>query len=316
MTIEEGARNAVTVCMGVRRGERVTVLTDKPRNQIARAIFNVSEEIGSDPIMIELSPYRWDGKELPLHVAKAMVSSDVIFAPTERSISHTKARLAATKAGARIASMPGIRTTEMKGPMTADFEEIAANIRRIYEAIRRKKKISVQGKAGTDITMNVDGRMWITEDTGLAREKGAFTNLPAGRIFAPVVEKSASGELVVDGAIDNQKLRTPMRMEIKKGQVVSFEGGKEREYLEEIFERGGKKARLIGGFGMGMNPKARIVGHPLQDEIALGTAHFYIGENFSFGGKIRAPVRVSALIKAATVKIGEITIIEEGEFVF
>ena len=316
MTIEEGARNAVTVCMGVMRGERVTVLTDKPRNQIARALFNVSEEIGANPIIIELSPYRWEGKELPLHVAKAMISSDVIFAPTEHSISHTKARLAATKAGARVASMPGIRSSEMKGPMTADFEEIAANIRKIYESVRRKKKIVVQGKSGTEITMNVDGRLWITEDTGLAREKGSFTNLPAGRIFAPIVEKSANGVLVVDGTIDNQKLRTPLRMEVKKGQIVSFEGGKEREYLEEMFEKGGKKSRYLGGFGIGMNPKSKVVGHPLQDEITLGTAHFYIGENFSFGGKIRASVRVSALIKAATVKIGEITIIEEGEFVF
>ncbi len=316
MTIEEGARNAVTVCMGVRRGERVTILSDKPRNQVARAIFNVSEEIGADPIIVELSPYRWDGKELPLHVAKAMVSSDVIFAPTEHSISHTKARLAATKAGARVASMPGIRSSEMKGPMTADFEEIAANIRRIYEAIRRKKKIIVKGSSGTDITMQVDGRMWITEDHGIAREKGAFTNLPTGNLFAPIVERSANGNIVVDGTLDNQKLRTPLRLEVKKGQIVSFEGGKEREYMEEKFQEGGKRARYIGGFGMGMNPKAKVVGHPLQDEISLGTAHFYIGENFSFGGKIRSPVRMSALIKKATVKIGEITILEEGELVF
>jgi leucyl aminopeptidase (aminopeptidase T) len=316
MSIEEGARNAVTVCMGVRRGERVTVLMDRPRNSIARAIFNVSEQIGADPIIIELSPYRWEGKELPLHVAKAMISSDVIFAPTEKSISHTKARLAATKAGARVASMPGIRNSEMNGPMTADFEEIAANVRRIYEAIRRKKKIVVTSKAGTDITMNVDGRMWITEDTGLAREKGSFTNLPAGRLLAPIIERSAYGIIVVDGTLDNQRVRGHLKMEVNKGQVVSLEGGKEKEYLEEVFERGGKRSRYIGGFGIGMNPKAKVVGHPLQDEIALGTAHFYIGENVSFGGRIRAPVRVSALIKNVTVKIGEITIIEEGEFVF
>ncbi len=302
--------------MGVRRGERVSIISDKPRNQVARALFNASEEVGADPILMEMSPFRWNGKELPIPVAKAMMSSDVVFAPTEHSISHTKARLMATKAGVRIASMPGIRKREMLGPMTADFEEIAANIRRIFEAIRRKKKISVSGRGGTEISMNVDGRMWITEDTGLAREKGAFTNLPAGGLFAPVIEKSSTGIIVVDGALDNKTLRTPLKIEVKKGQVVNYEGGKETEYLDEKFIEGGKRSRYIGGFGIGMNPKAKIVGHPLQDEISLGSAHFYIGENFSFGGKIRSSVRMSAVIKEATVKIGEITIIEEGDFVF
>lgn len=315
MSMEEGAKNAVAVCMGTRRGERVLIISDKPRNRIARALFEASEEIGAEPVLAEMSAFRRDD-ELPLHIAKAMLYSDVIFAPTEHSISHTKARLHATKAGVRIASMPGIQSREMNGPMTVDFEEIAANIRRIYESVRRKKKITVTGRSGTDVTMKVDGRLWITEDNGLAREKGAFTNLPAGNMFTPVIEKSSEGVIVVDGTLDNKTLRSPLKIEVKKGRIINYEGGKETEYLKEMFEKGGKKGNSISGFGMGMNPKAKIIGSPLQDEISLGSAHFYIGENFSFGGRIRGPVRLSAVIKKATVKIGEITVIENGEFVF
>ncbi len=316
MSMEEGAKNAVAVCMGTRRGERVLIISDKPRNKVARALFNASEEVGAEPVLAEMSSFRQNERELPLHLAKAMMYSDVVFAPTENSISHTRARIVASKAGVRIASMPGIRSREMTGPMTADFEEIAANIRRIYEEVRRKKKITVTGKGGTEISMSVDGRMWVTEDSGLAREKGAFTNLPAGNMFTPVIEKNSNGIIVVDGTLDNKTLRTPLKLEVKKGKIVNYEGGKEAEYLKEMFEKGEKRSSYIGGFGMGMNPKAGIVGHPLQDEIALGTAHFYIGENFSFGGRIRGSIRMNAVIRKATVKIGEITIIEKGEFVF
>ncbi len=315
MSVEEGAKNAAAVCMGVRMGERVLVLSDMWKQSIARALFSASEALGAEPVLMQILPME-EGKEPPIPVTKAMLSSDVVFAPTHYSISHTKARLFATKAGVRIASMPGITTREMKGPMTADFEEIAANIRRIFEAVRRKKKIEVQGAGGTDITLNVDGRMWITDDHGLAREKGAFTNLPAGAIFAPIIEKKANGTIVVDGALDNSKLSAPLQLTVKKGAISEYEGAGEADYLSKKFEGSVRKSRYLSGFGIGMNPKAGIVGHPLQDEIALGTATFYIGENYSFGGKIRAPVRISGIIRKATVKIGEITIIEEGKLVF
>ena len=315
MSLEEGAKNAVATCMGVRLGERVLILSDGWKPSIPKALFSAAEAIGAEPMLMQFLPNP-DARDLPPPVAKAMLASDVVLAPTQNSISHTKARLAATKAGVRIASMPGITLREMNGPMTADFEEMAANIRRIYEAIRRKKKISVSSPSGTDINLMVDGRMWITEDHGLAREKGAFTNLPAGNLFAPVIEKKGDGVIVVDGTIDNRKVSKPVELTIKKGIVKEYSGGKDVEYLERIFEEGGNRARYIGGFGMGMNPKARVTGHPLQDEISLGTAHFYIGENYSFGGRIKGSARVSALIKKATVKIGEITIIENGELVY
>ncbi len=315
MSLEEGAKNAVATCMGVRMGERVLVLSDGWKPSIPKALFSAAEALGAEAMLMQFLPQS-EEKALPPPVAKAMLASDVVLAPTGNSISHTKARIAATKAGVRIASMPGITLREMNGPMTADFEEMAANIRRIYEGIRRKKKVHITSSSGTDITLSVDGRMWITEDHGLAREKGAFTNLPAGNLFTPVIEKKGDGTIVIDGTIDNNKVSKPIELTVKKGMIKEYSGGKEVEYIEKIFEKGGNKARYIGGLGIGMNPKAKVVGHPLQDEIALGTTHFYIGENYSFGGRIRGAVRMSALIKKATVKIGEITIIENGELVY
>ncbi len=315
MSLEEGAKNAVAVCMGVRLGERVLVLSDGWKPSISKALFGAAEALGAEAMLMQFLPVPIE-RDLPPPVAKAMLASDVVLAPTGNSISHTKARLVATKAGVRIASMPGISLREMNGPMTADFEEMAANMRRIYEAVRRKKKVSISSPSGTEINLIVDSRMWITEDHGLAREKGAFTNLPAGNLFAPVIEKKTEGTIVVDGTIDNTKVSSKIRLTVKKGMIKECEDGKDAEYLRENFEKGGNKSRYIGGFGIGMNPHAKVVGHPLQDEIALGTAHFYIGENYSFGGRIRGGPRISAVIKKATVKIGEITIIEKGELIF
>ena len=314
MSLDEGAKNAVAVCMGVRMGERVLILSDGWKPSIPKALFGAAEALGAEPVLMQFLPQS-ENRDLAPPISRAMLASDVVLAPTEKSISHTKARLAATKAGVRIASMPGITLREVNGPMMADFEEIAANIRRIYEAIRRKKKVQVTGPRGTDIKFPVDGRMWITEDHGLAREKGAFTNLPAGNLFTPIIEKKAEGKIVVDGTLDNSRVSSDLELTVEKGIVKEYEG-KSTEYLEDMFEKGGNKARYIGGFGIGMNPLAKVIGNPLQDELALGTAHFYIGENYSFGGRIKGNVRMSAVIKNVTVKIGEITIIEKGELVF
>jgi len=56
----------------------------------------------------EFPPTSRDGEEPPDAVATAMCQASAIAIVTRFSLSHTQARIAATRAGARIASMPEI----------------------------------------------------------------------------------------------------------------------------------------------------------------------------------------------------------------
>jgi leucyl aminopeptidase (aminopeptidase T) len=64
-------------------------------------------------------------------------------------------------------------------------------------------------------------------------------------------------------------------LEVSSGKV--YEVRDDIENLEKIFLKLGEKARQVAEFGIGTNPKAKIIGNPLEDEKVFGTCHFALG---------------------------------------
>ncbi len=315
----EGARTAVNVCMGVKSRESVLILADTDKMEIGEALFNAAHEVTSKVILVVMPPASGDGEEPILMVRELMKNANVILAPTTFSITHTRARRQASRAGARIATMPGI-TNEMmsRGGITADFKEIEKRIKEIAPKIKNKSKARVISSQGTDITFSIEGRKWILEDTGICNKKGTYTNLPAGEIFIAPVEGTVNGTIVVDGAF-MEKLKNPIVETVEKGKVVEFMG-KGSEKVESILINAADRlkqpqnAYKVGKFGIGMNPKSRIIGDILEDEKTLGTIHFGFGGNDTFGGTIRSPVHMEGIVMKPTVMLDDLEIIKDGKF--
>ncbi len=313
MTLIEGAKTAVRTCMGVKKREKVLIVTDPERRNIAEALFAANREVGAEVMAVQMLPRTRHGEEPPRIIAEVMKRADVIFAPTTYSLTHTQARKSANRAGTRIASMPGITTEMMStGGMTADFNEIARTIRRLSKIVKNSKKIHITTELGTDLTLSIAGRKWITDDNGICHKKGTFTNLPAGEIFIAPKEGTANGTLVIDGAI-LEKLDTPARVTIKDGNAVEIiRALKVRNVLDEV----GKKARNVAEFGVGMNPASKIIGNVLEDEKKLGTVHIAFGDNSTFGGNVKCGVHIDGIILKPTVLLDDKkTILEKGELV-
>ncbi|MGQ0535753.1 MAG: aminopeptidase, partial [Methanobacteriota archaeon] len=225
MSLMDGARRAVNECMGVQKGEKVLVLTDTEKEPIGRAIFAAADEAGADPFLTVMKPRSRHGEEPPEAIAAIMRATDVVIAPTAKSVSHTQARRKACEAGVRVATMPGINEFIMeKGAMTADFRAIAARIAKVGVFLEGSKKARVTTALGTDITFGLEGRRWVLDDTGICHKKGGFTNLPAGEVFIAPLEGTTSGTLVVDGAMP-ETLDRPIRLTFEKGTVTKIEGG-------------------------------------------------------------------------------------------
>ena len=310
MGLEEGAHRVIDTCLGVRKGEKVVVVADGKTRVIAESLFEAALAAAARPILALIPPPEQAGEEPPEPLARMLAETDVAVLATSQSMTHTAARRMANRAGARIASLPGVTEDMLSvGALTADYLEIQKTTRRLERRLRNAKTVHLSNGAGTDITFDVTRRDWITGDTGVCHRKGETTTLPAGEIFVAPVEGSADGRLVIDAFL-HEPLKEPVTVVVKEGHASKVVTAP-KAVLE--MNRGGKDGRNFGKFGLGLNPKARITGNVLEDEKSLGAAHIVFGDNAAYGGTVRCGTHVDAILTRATVEVDGKTIMEHGE---
>jgi leucyl aminopeptidase (aminopeptidase T) len=286
----------VMECFGVKRGESVLIVVDTSTpTSISKSLFEAARDIGCEVMILTMLPRSRHGEELPPAVAEAMMKADVVIAPTTMSLTHTQARINACKAGARIASMPGITESMMSsGGITADcrkLNDIALVWNRRLTNIREVRVIS---DIGTDITFDLEGCTWMM-DTGMCHEMGSSSNLPAGEMY--IAPKDANGVFVVDGSLSGfGLLDSPIRITVRNRYVTSIKG-EHADKLEAMLGRLGYAARNIAELGIGINPEAKLIGNVLEDEKVGGTVHIALGDNSCFGGDIIAGIHLDGIIK-------------------
>lgn len=293
--ITKGA-NKVMECYGVKAGEKVLIIVDTQTPlSIGGGLFEAARNIGCDVMILTMLPRSHHGEEIPEPVAQAMRSSDVVIAPTTFSLTHTQARINACKAGARVASMPGITESMMaRGGMTTDYDRINEIAIDLNKKLGNARKIRVVTDSGTDITFDLEGCKWHM-DTGMCREPGCISNLPAGELY--IAPGDASGVFIVDGSMSGfGLLDSPLEFTVKKRYVTNIKG-KNAEELNSMLDKVGKKARNIAEFGIGINPDARMIGNVLEDEKVGGTVHIALGDNSTFGGDVIAGIHLDGIIK-------------------
>lgn len=311
--LREAARRTLSDCMGVRAGEVVTVVTDDAVRLVGEALASEAGELGADQILNVMKPRRVSGEEPPEPVAALMRESQVLLLATKVSLSHTRARKAASKAGARCASMPGITEDIMVRTMAVDYRDVAARSRELAESLAGVKYFRLTSPAGTDITINVTGLEYFA-DTGTYVEPGDFGNLPAGEVCAGPVLEGSTGVAVFDGSFAGLGLLAePITITFEDGVAISIEGGEKADALRALLEPFGRGGRVLAEIGVGTHPTARLTGVVLEDEKIAGTVHLALGNNVGFGGANDVALHVDGVILSPTLVTdrGE-AILEEG----
>lgn len=138
MELAEIGKNILTNCMNVKPGENVLIVTDDEKYAIGQTLYQAAKLLKAEAMLMTMTAREVSGQEPPAVVAAAMKAADVVICPMKTSITHTRAKIKAAKAGARIATMPGI-TEEMfaKGAMTADYSRVMA----LTEQVDRKSVV-------------------------------------------------------------------------------------------------------------------------------------------------------------------------------
>lgn len=298
-------------CLEVRPGESVLVVSDPNKRALADALVAEARDLGTEAMLAEMAERETNGTEPPDAIAQAMLSCDVIVAPTTKSISHTEARHAACAKGARVATMPGVTEDMLARTMGADYAEIRRRSRALALIITEGDEVQITSAAGTDVKLSIAGRHGLADDGDLA-QRGAFGNLPAGEGFVAPVEGATQGRIVFDGSLwPIGKLDEPLIVEVEEGYATSLSGRHAREF-EDILSRYGREAYAVAELGIGTNDAAILTGNVLEDEKILGTAHVAFGDNHTFGGVVRVSSHQDGIILDPTVRIDDRVVLEGG----
>ena len=191
-------------------------------------------------------------------------------------------------------------------PIDIDYKPMQAKHEAVKKILDEAKEIHVKTKAGTDLYYNVEGMEAIAADGNYSLD-GIGGNLPAGEVYIPCNGKNVHGKVVIDGSSRNHEHTTlinkPIVLKIEEGSIVEIEGGEEAETLKDTLKWASehsthpKTVYRIGELGIGLNPKAKIIGSTLVDEKTIGTAHIGIGSNYWFGGNIFAIIHLDQIFK-------------------
>ena len=304
---------AVRDCMGTQAGERVLVVTDAGLRTIGYALRGAAEELGADVLLVDMLPRKTNGEEPPKPVAELMRMVDVVMCPTTKSLTHTDSRRAASAAGVRVATLPGVTEEVMVRCMNADYHRIADRTFKVCALLEKAATVRVTAPAGTDITMPIKGRA-AHASSGLFRDKGLWGNLPTGEAYLAPLEGQSNGIVVVDGSMAGVGLTaTPIRIVVKDGYASEITGGPEAARLRVLLEPHGKDAYTVAEFGVGTNDKAILTGLILEDEKVMGTIHVAFGDNKSMGGSVRVASHLDGLVKQPTVWLDDLKIMEHGK---
>jgi leucyl aminopeptidase (aminopeptidase T) len=303
---------AVRDCMGARQGERLLVVTDQPLRRIGYALRQASVDLGLEVLLVEMLPRTSNGEEPPPEVAALMARMDVVLCPTSKSLTHTDARRAASAAGARVATLPGVTEDIMVRCMNADYQRIAERTHRLCDLLAGTRVVRVQAPGGTDLTMPIEGRR-PHASSGLFRERGQWGNLPTGEAYLAPLEGLSQGVLVVDGSMAGVGMTSqPIRIVVRDGYATDITGGPEADRLIALLEPHGRDARTVAEFGVGTNDRAILTGIILEDEKVMGTIHVAFGDNKSMGGSVRVASHLDGLVKQPTVWFDDRKIMEGG----
>ncbi len=213
---------------------------------------------------------------------------DAVVALSNYSTSHTTFRDFLTRlCGTRYASMPLFDASMLEGAMNVDWKTLAKRTKEIAGVVNKAIAIEIRTPNGTHISFSTKGRK-AHADTGILTKKGSFGNLPAGEVYLAPLEGTANGRLVLEWA-PTRKLSSPVTLTVKDGYVTQVAGDEPfvPHLQRKLLER--KENRNIAELGIGTNENATRPDNILESEKILGTVHIALGDNSSFGGRVKTP---------------------------
>jgi len=321
-----GARNAVEVCLGIQRGERVALIADKASAAVAASIAAILDDVGApcDGVLIEDVAVR-PMTVPPPPVLAALERADAGILCVQPEQGELSARMAIVsvveRRAIRYAHMVGVTPQIMKQGMRADYRLVDELSQRLCERMPRAAGLRVETPGGTRLTATFDPDLTWVKTSGLINRR-YWSNLPAGEVFTTPL--SVDGVFVCDGTAGDYfgpkygDLRaTPLTLEIAGGRLKAAHS--DRKDLEEEFWQychTDEHSDRVGELAFGTNIALEdMIGVLLQDEKIPGV-HLAFGD--PYGSQTGAPwksrTHIDVLTRGCDVWIDDEQVIGRGHY--
>ena len=316
--IERNIEKVINHCGQLKNNEKVLILFDIKTLPIAKIFEKICKKYTGNLILQKIKLEKVHGIEPPKKVSELMSISDLIIGLTSMSIIHTSSRKKASEKGARYLSLPLYNFNILKNKaFRTDFKKIINFAKKIKKIFSNGKKIKVLNNAGTNIILNIKTRH-ANDAPGICYKKGTVASPPDAEVNIAPIENS-TGKIVVDGCIPIKKIgvfkkNEKITLEIKKGKISKIYGKKANILRKVYSNQKSEKAKIIGEFGIGLNPNAKMCGEMLVDEGILGTVHFGMGLSTE-GGKNKTPFHLDHIILKPNVFVDSKKIINNGKII-
>lgn len=310
--LDRAVSTVIRDCLGLEPSEEVLVICNPITEELGALLRINAQGEGGDATLAVISERESHAAEPPAPVAAAMMAADIVIAPTIQSISHTEARKAATEAGARIASMPGVTAEMLARVMGADMRLLRKRGAKLARALGAGAEARITCPRGSDLRMGLEDRTAIV-DAGMLNKRGAFGNIPCGEAFIAPVEGTGEGSLVVDGSIAViGKVAEAVTLEVRDGHLTEAAGLEGKRLMGMLTDEGVDGTNLAE-LGIGTNEEAVLTGNILEDEKILGTIHVAFGASAAIGGTVQVPVHLDCVVLEPTVEVDGETVLRSGK---
>jgi leucyl aminopeptidase (aminopeptidase T) len=312
--LDRAVSTLIRDCLDLNPSEEVLVICNPITEELGALLRINAQGEGGEATLAVISERESHAAEPPRAVAAAMLAADIVVAPTIQSISHTEARRAATEAGVRIASMPGVTGEMLARVMGADLKLLRKRGASVGRSLGAGAEARITCERGSDLRLGLMDRTAIV-DAGALNMRGAFGNIPCGEAFIAPLEGTAEGTLVVDGSIAAiGKLTEPVELTVREGRLTAA-SGTDGLHLMDLLTEHGVEGTNVAELGIGTNESAILTGNILEDEKILGTAHVAFGASAAIGGTVQVPVHLDCVMLRPTVEVDGDPIVHAGELI-
>lgn len=308
----------LTHCGSLADGERVVVVTDYEKLDLAMIVAAAGRALTSEVNVLVMPPRQSDGEEPPAAISRAMAESDLVVSLVAKSITHTSAVLDALRAGARGLMLTAFtREMLLGGGIDYDFRANRPFCQAVAGLLKEASTARLTTPGGTDLTMDLTGRPG-NAHAGVIDGPGQLTTVPNIEASVSPVEGRSEGVIVADASIpyyDIGLLSEPVRMTVKAGRVTDVSGGSQAQRIaSQMARHNDPNVYNIAQLSFGLNPSCRMQGVMLEDEGVYGTSHIGIGTSSLLGGTVKAKMHFDVLMWRPTLELDNQIVLRDGEW--